>query len=151
MKSMQKQLKDQSRTRGFTLLEMLVVVLIIGLLVTIVVVNIAGHTDQARVNTAKSQIHQFSTALDMYNLANSHYPSTEQGLEALFTEPTGFPEPRSWGPKPYMRGKKPPLDPWGEPYEYTSKNDGTFTITSYGADRKPGGEELAKDIVSDDL
>ena len=133
------------------MLEMLVVVLIIGLLVTIVVVNIAGRTDEARVKTTKAQIYQLGQALDMYNLDNSHYPSTEQGLEALFIKPTGFPEPRAWGPKSYMRGKKPPVDPWGNDYEYTSKNDGTFNIVSYGADGEAGGTELAADIDSDEL
>lgn len=130
---------------------MLVVVLIIGLLVTIVVINVAHRPDEARVKTTKAQIAQFSAALDMYNLDNSSYPSESQGLEALFVKPTGFPEPRAWGPKPYMRGKKPPLDPWGKEYEYSVEEDGTFLIFSYGADGEEGGSDVAADIRSDEL
>lgn len=141
----------QSKKLGFTLLEMLVVVLIIGLLVTIVVVNVAHYPTEARVETAKTQISSFGTALDMYNIHNSHYPSTEQGLAALVEKPTGFPEPRDWGPKPYLKGKKIPDDPWGNPFEYKLNNDGSYTIISYGSDGEQGGDEYAADINSDDL
>ncbi len=151
MKLIQRKSNKKSKTKGFTLLEMLVVVLIIGLLVTIVVVNIAHRPDEARVKAAKAQIAQFSQALDMYNLDNSHYPSTDQGLDALFNEPSGFPQPPAWGPKPYMRGKKAPLDPWGEEYQYVLDDDGEFLITSLGADREEGGTELGADIKSDEL
>ena len=150
MRLFPRQLNKQPKTRGFTLLEMLVVVLIIGLLVTIVVVNVAHRPDEARVKTAKAQIAQFSQALDMYNLDNSHYPSSQQGLDALVEEPSGFPEPRAWGPKPYLRGKLP-LDPWGGEYEYELRDDGTFEIISLGADGEKGGNETAADISSDDL
>lgn len=147
---MQRHKNKQSKTKGFTLLEMLVVVLIIGLLVTIVVINIAHRPDEARVKTAKAQIAQFSQALDMYNLDNSHYPSESQGLDALFEEPTGFPKPRAWD-RPYMRGKKPD-DPWGNPYEYSiDDKTGSFLIISLGADGEDGGSGIEADIKSDEL
>ena len=131
---------------------MLVVVLIIGLLVTIVVINIAHRPDEARVNTTKAQLAQFSQALDMYNLDNSHYPSENQGLQALFEEPTGFPKPRAWGPQPYMRGKEPPLDPWGNEYQYSIDDDtGTFLIISLGSNGEEGGSGIEADIRSDEI
>ena len=131
---------------------MLVVVLIIGLLVTIVVVNVAHRPDEARIKTAKAQIAQISQALDMYNLDNSQYPTEAQGLMALFEEPTGFPAPPAWGPQPYMRGKEPPKDPWGNEYEYSiDEETGMFLITSYGAKGEEGGEGAEADISSDDL
>ena len=151
MKIMKQQLNKKSKTKGFTLLEMLVVVLIIGLLVTIVVINVAHYPAEARVNTAKSQINALGSALDLYLIHNSQYPTTEQGLIALVEKPSGFPEPKAWGPKPYLKGKKIPKDPWGNEYEYTLERDGTYTINCWGSDGEQGGEEYAADISSDDL
>jgi len=88
--------------RGFTLIEIMVVMVIIGLLVALVAPNIMGRGDQARVTTAKAQMRQISSALDMYRLDNSHYPSTQQGLEALVERPSGNPEPNNWNPEGYM-------------------------------------------------
>lgn len=138
MNSLPSKFANLKQSRGFTLLEMLIVVLIIGLIVSIVVYNVAREPDKARVQTVKSQISQFSSALQAYKLENGHYPSTEQGLEALFNEPSGFPAPDNWGPEPYMVGKEVPVDPWGNEYVYT--NDGrNFLIVSYGSDGEPGG------------
>ena len=151
MKLMKKPLNKQNKTRGFTLLEMLVVVLIIGLLVTIVVINIAHYPAESRVTAAKSQIRELGSALDLYLIDNSAYPTTEQGLDALINEPTGFPAPPAWGPKPYLKGKKIPKDPWGNDYEYTLERDGTYKIMCWGSDGKQGGDEYAADIDSNDL
>lgn len=152
MRPLKRHSNKQAKTQGFTLLEMLVVVLIIGLLVTIVVVNIAHRPDEARVKTAKAQIAQFSAALDMYNLDNSQYPTEAQGLMALFEKPTGFPEPPAWGPNPYMRGKEPPKDPWGGEYQYSIDDEtGMFLIVSYGAKSEEGGTGIETDIRSDEL
>lgn len=151
MKPINRNSKKQSKTKGFTLLEMLVVVLIIGLLVTIVVVNVAHRPDEARVKTAKAQIAQISQALDMYNLDNSQYPTEAQGLDALWKKPTGYPEPLAWGPQPYMRGKQP-KDPWGGDYHYSIDDEtGMFLIISYGAKGEEGGEGIEADIRSDEL
>lgn len=146
---MQKSQKRQSKNRGFTLLEMLVVVLIIGLIVSVVVYNVAREPDKARAKTTRVQIESFGTALQAYKLDNGHYPSTEQGLEALVERPGGFPEPKHWGPDPYINKKKIPQDKWGNDYIYS--NDGrNYLIISYGADGEQGGEDVAADIRSDE-
>lgn len=146
---MQNSNKRQRKNKGFTLLEMLVVVLIIGLIVSVVVYNVAREPDKARVNTTRIQIESFDTALQAYKLDNGHYPSTEQGLEALVEKPSGFPEPKHWGPDPYINKKKIPQDKWGNDYIYS--NDGrNYLIISYGADGEQGGEDVAADIRSDE-
>lgn len=136
-----------NKQSGFTLIEIMVVVVILGVLGALIVPNIISAPDEARVAAAKSDIGAIGTALERYRLDNSVYPSTEQGLEALVEEPTGFPEPRKWGPEPYL--KKTPVDPWDEPYYYFSE-DRNFEIYSYGADRKEGGEGVDADISSND-
>lgn len=140
-----KRVQNQS---GFTLIEIMVVVVILGVLGALIVPNVIGVPDEARVEAAKSDIGAIGSALEMYRLDNSIYPSTEQGLEALVEQPTGFPEPRKWGPEPYLKKLKD--DPWGEPYYYFSE-DRSFEIYSYGADRKEGGEGVDADISSNDL
>ncbi len=137
-----------NKQSGFTLIEIMVVVVILGVLGALIVPNIIGAPDEARVTAAKSDIRAISTQLETYRLHNSVYPSTEQGLEALVEEPTGFPEPRNWGPEPYL--KKIPVDPWDEPYYYFSE-DRSYEIYSYGADRREGGEGIDADINSNDL
>ncbi|MCY3626456.1 MAG: type II secretion system major pseudopilin GspG [Gammaproteobacteria bacterium] len=146
---MQNSQKRQNKNRGFTLLEMLVVVLIIGLIVSVVVYNVAREPDKARAKTTRIQIESFDTALQAYKLDNGHYPSTEQGLEALVEKPSGFPEPKHWGPDPYINKTKIPQDKWGNDYIYS--NDGrNYLIISYGADGEQGGEDVAADIRSDE-
>lgn len=137
-----------NKQSGFTLIEIMVVVVILGVLGALIVPNIIGAPEEARVTAAKSDIQSIGSALEMYRLNNSIYPSTDQGLDALVEEPSGFPEPRKWGPDPYL--KKVPVDPWGEPYYYFSE-DRNFEIYSYGADRKEGGEGYDRDISSNDL
>ncbi len=134
--------------RGFTLIEIMVVVVIIGLLATLIVPNVIGQGDAARVTAAQIDIRAIGNALDLYRLNNSHYPSTEQGLEALVNRPAGFPEPRNWGPEPYL--KKLPTDPWGTEFVYIN-NGFNYELYSFGADGQEGGENLMADIFYRDL
>ena len=134
--------------KGFTLIEIMVVVVIIGLLATLIVPNVIGQGDAARVTAAQIDIRAIGNALDLYRLNNSHYPTTEQGLEALVNKPAGFPEPRSWGPEPYL--KKLPTDPWGTEFVYVN-NGFTYDLYSFGADTQEGGENMMADIFYKDL
>lgn len=140
-------MNGMNKQSGFTLIEIMVVVVILGVLGALIVPNVITAPDEARVEAAKADIGSIGSALDMYRLHNSIYPSTEQGLEALAEEPSGFPEPRNWK-GPYLQKVKP--DPWGEPYYYFSE-DRDFEIYSYGADRKEGGDGVDADISSRDL
>jgi general secretion pathway protein G len=133
---------------GFTLIEVMVVVVILGILGALIVPNIIGRPDEARVTAARADIQQIGNALELYRLDNGSYPSTDQGLEALVTEPSGYPEPRRWNPDGYL--KKLPVDPWDEPYLYFSE-DRSVEIYSYGADRKEGGEGVDADIMLTEL
>jgi len=128
------------RRRGFSLIEIMAVVIIIGLLVALVGVNVTGQMDSARVKTAEAQIDRLEGALEFYRMDNALYPTTEQGLEALIREPTTPPEPRRYQPDGYLQRKALPLDPWGE------HNPRGFDLWSYGSDRAPGGEGDAADI-----
>lgn len=132
---------------GFTLIEIMVVVVILGILGALIVPNIIGRPDEARVQAAKADIESIGTALELYRLDNSNYPSSDQGLDALVSEPSGFPEARRWNSDGYL--KKLPVDPWDEPYLYFSE-DRNFEIYSYGADRKEGGAGVDSDISSKD-
>ena len=136
---------QRSPTRGFTLIEIMVVVVIIAMLAAVIVANVAGQDDKARVSVAKTDMEGLANALDTYKLDNFHYPSTEQGLKALIEQPAGAPEAPNWNALGYLRKKKLPKDPWGNAYDYQYDN-GTFDIISYGADAKPDGEGLDKDI-----
>lgn len=134
--------------RGFTLIEILVVVVIIGILGAVIVPNLLGRPDQARVTAAQSDLRNLANALDIYRLDNFQYPSTEQGLEALVTRPSGFPEPKNYNPDGYL--KKLPTDPWGSAYVYERTPRG-FNLLSLGADGAEGGEGLNADIRFEDL
>ena len=136
------------RTRGFTLIEILVVVVIIGILGAVIVPNLLGRPDQARITAAQSDLRSLANALDIYRLDNFQYPSTDQGLEALVTQPSGFPEPKNYNPDGYI--KKLPTDPWGSPYIYERTESG-FALYSLGADATEGGEGLNADIRYEDL
>lgn len=131
-----------SRVRGFTLLELLVVVAIIALLVGYVAPRYFSQVGKSEVSLARAQIDSLEKALDQYRLDTGHYPSTEQGLAALQTRPAN--EPKWSGP--YMRKAVPP-DPWGQPYRYQSPGShGEFDLYSYGKDGQSGGEGEAADI-----
>lgn len=135
------------RNRGFTLIEIMVVVVIISVLIGLVAPNIMGRVDEAKVTAAKADIATMSQALDMYRIDNGHYPTTEQGLQALVQKPGGSPEPKNWNPSGYMKKKELPKDPWGADYQYMREPSG-FLIMSYGADGREGGEEYDADISS---
>lgn len=138
--------------RGFTLLELIVVVFILSLLVTIVAPRIIGRTDDARVAEAKVQIKNFETALKLFKMDNGFYPDTQQGLESLTEIPATGRIPKKYRPGGYLEQKKIPLDPWGNQYVYISPGmQGDFDIMSYGADEQEGGEGKDADIKSWDL
>ena len=135
--------------RGFTLLEVIVVMFILGLLAVIVAPKIIGRTDDARITKAKIQIKNFETALKLFKIDNGFYPSTEQGLEALIKKPTIGRIPTNYREGGYLEQKKIPLDPWGNPYIYICPGThGDFDIISYGADGQEGGEGKDADITN---
>ena len=139
-----KQNPNQARNKGFTLIEIMVMV-ILGLLVAIVAPNIMGRSAQAKVTVAETQLSNIANALDLYRLDNSHYPSTQQGLEALVRRPSGSPEPRNWNADGYL--KSVPEDPWGNEYQYVSPGtEGPYDLYSFGSDSQEGGEGDAADI-----
>ena len=132
----------QSPQKGFTLLELLVVIVIIGLLAGYVAPRYFSQVGKSEVQVARAQIDALEKALDQYRLDTSHYPSTEQGLEALTTKPAI--ETRWQGP--YLK-KAAPADPWGRPYVYRAPGaKGEFELVSYGRDGKPGGAGEDADI-----
>ncbi len=133
-------LKGQS---GFTLIEVMVVVVILGILAAIVVPRVMDRPDAARITKAKADIRALESALNLYKLDNFVYPTTDQGLQALVSKPSGTPEPRNW--KQYM--DRMPKDPWGNDYQYLSPGvQGAVDIFSLGADAQPGGEDTNADI-----
>ncbi|MDO4704677.1 type II secretion system protein GspG [Allofranklinella schreckenbergeri] len=134
--------------RGFTLIEIMVVVVILGVLVALVAPNILGRTDEARQTAARAQINTIVTALKFYRNDNMRYPTAQQGLQALIERPTTEPVPAKWS-RPYLDNGKLPLDPWGNPYQYLQPGlHGEVDVFSYGADGQPGGEGADADIGS---
>jgi general secretion pathway protein G len=132
--------------RGFTLIEIMAVVLIIGLLGTLVGLAIAPQIDKARVSTARSQIKMLDAALETYRMDNAKFPTSEHGLEALINPPEGA---RNYQPGGYLAKRQVPLDPWGNAYLYESPgqhNDHSYDLWSLGADSAPGGEGVDADI-----
>ena len=133
-----------SRRRGYTLLEIMVVVFIVGLLVTIVAPRILGRTDDARHTKAVADLASLTQALGLYRLDNGAYPTTEQGLEALVARPTAPPVPKAWRAEGYI--DRVPVDPWGAPYVYVLTAPQRFALRSLGADAVEGGAGAAADI-----
>ena len=137
----------RSAARGFTLLEIMVVVVIIGILAALVVPNIVGRPDEARQMAAKQDVASLMQALKLYRLDNLRYPTTEQGLQALVLKPTTGPIPPNWKAGGYV--ERLPEDPWGHPYQYLNPGvHGAIDVFSYGADGAAGGEEIDADIGS---
>ncbi len=135
--------------RAFTLIEIIVVIIVLAVLATLVAPNVFRHVGAARETTAKTQIEMLGAALDAYRLDNGRYPTTEQGLAALWQAPTVEPRAANWR-GPYLR-KTVPVDPWGAAYVYRApgvQSNTGYDLLSYGADGKPGGEGDAADIVS---
>lgn len=125
--------------RGFTLIEILVVVAIIAIFATVVALNVSGEVPKAKVTKAKSDISAIESALDQYKMDNSVYPSTDQGIQSLIQPPAGGRVPKHYRDGGYI--KRLPTDPWGNPYGYASPGvHGDVDIWSYGADGAPGGE-----------
>ena len=137
-----------TRQGGFTLIEILIVVVILGILGAVIVPNLMSRPDQARITAAESDLRSLAAAQDVYRLDNFQYPSTEQGLEALVSKPSGFPEPKNYNPDGYIAKLK--TDPWGSPYLY-EKNGSNFTLMSLGADGVEGGEGPDADIDFADI
>jgi len=137
--------QSKKRTAGFTLIEVMVVIVILGILAAVVVPRVMDNPDKARVAKAKNDIQALESALDLYKLDNFNYPSTDQGLQALVTEPSGTPAAKNWKPGGYM--KRLPADPWGNAYQYLNPGvNGAIDIFSYGADGTEGGDGLNADI-----
>ncbi|MEZ8030052.1 type II secretion system protein GspG [Enterovibrio norvegicus] len=135
----------QRRQQGFTLLEIMVVIVILGVLASLVVPNLLGNKDKADQQKAITDISALEGALDMYRLDNSVYPTTDQGLDALVSKPTSSPEPRSYRQDGYI--KRLPQDPWGNDYQYLNPGEhGTTDIFTLGADNQEGGEGVNQDI-----
>ena len=134
---------------AFTLIELLVVIVVLGTLATLVTPNIFRHVGAANETTARTQIEMLSAALDAYRLDSGRYPTTQQGLDALWTEPAADPRPFNWR-GPYVR-KPVPADPWGRPYVYRSPGESSragFELLSFGADGEEGGTGEDADVAS---
>ena len=142
--------KRRKRLGGFSFIEVMVVIIILGLLSSIVGVYLFDSAGQAKADATKSQIKGLETALDLYRLHNSRYPSAEQGLKALLEKPEVGIIPKNWN-GPYLRGNNLPGDGWGSPYRYLSVNGKNYEIISLGADGTDGGTDLDADINSSDL
>ena len=131
--------------RGFTLIELMVVLVIIGVLAALIVPNVLDRADDSRVTAAKTDVNNLMQALKLYKLDNQRFPSGEQGLQALVSKPSAAPVPGNW--RPYL--DKLPADPWGNPYQYLSPGlHGPVDVLSLGADGKAGGEGRDADIGS---
>ena len=139
--------EDRPRDAGFTLLELMVVVVILSILALVIVPRVIDRPDQARAARAKSDIAAIASAVKLYRLDNFRYPTTEQGLAALVTRPATEPEPANWAANGYM--DRLPVDPWGRPYQYLEPGvHGDFDVFTYGADGVPGGSGADADIGS---
>jgi general secretion pathway protein G len=137
-------------SRGFTLIEVMVVIVIIAVLAALIVPKVMSRPDEARVTAARQDIGAIVQALKLYKLDNMRYPTTEQGLQALVKKPAAAPVPENWKGNGYL--EKLPKDPWGTPYKYLQPGlHGDVDVMSYGADREAGGEGNDADIGSWDL
>jgi general secretion pathway protein G len=135
---------------GFTLIEILVVIVILGILAALVVPRVLERPDEARVVAAKADIATILQALKLYRLDNQRYPSSDQGLAALVAKPAVDPIPPNWKPNGYL--ERLPKDPWGQPYQYLNPGlRGEIDVFSFGADGRPGGTGIDADVGSWDL
>jgi len=138
--------------RGFTLIELMVVIVILGILAGLIIPRIMGRPEEARRMKARVQIESIETALKLYKLDNGSYPSTEQGLEALVEAPSVGQLPRAWRDGGYLEKGRVPKDPWDNEFIYLSPGvNSDFDLISYGADGEPGGEDTDKDVTNWEL
>ena len=142
--------KRRKRLGGFSFIEVLVVIIIIAILSGFVGVSLFDSLDRSKVDATKAQIKMYETALDLYRLHNSSYPSADQGLKALLEKPEVGIIPKNWN-GPYLRGNDLPEDGWGSPYRYLRVNGKNYEIISLGADGTDGGTDLDADINSSDM
>ncbi|MBX3704692.1 MAG: type II secretion system major pseudopilin GspG [Steroidobacteraceae bacterium] len=138
------------RESGFTLIEIMVVLVIIAILGALIGPQILGRVDEARVTAAKQDIQTLGTALDFYRMDNFRYPTTDQGLQALVKPPETEPFARNWRPEGYLKAREVPKDPWGNEYRYLfpGNRGGAYDLYSLGADGELGGEGVDADIGS---
>jgi general secretion pathway protein G len=138
------------RHRGFTLIEIMVVIVILGILAALVVPRVLDRPDEARVVAARNDVAAIAQALKLYRLDNQRYPTTEQGLAALVSRPAVAPLPPNWKPNGYL--ERLPKDPWGHPYQYLNPGlRGEIDVFSFGADGQPGGTGIDAEVGSWDL
>lgn len=133
-------------SRGFTLIEIMVVITILGILAALIVPRVVGRTDDARITAARTDISGILQALKVYRLDNGRYPTTDQGLQALLTKPTTEPIPNNWKQGGYLERSSLPKDPWGNPYQYLNPGlQGEIDVFSFGRDGMAGGEANTPD------
>ena len=141
--------KQRKDCRGFSLIELMVVIVILGILAALIAPRLIGRTEDAKIAQVKVQIEGFETALKLYRLDNGFYPTTEQGLQALIQQPETSPAPRKWRSGGYLEKSKIPQDPWGNDFIYLSPGThGDYDIISYGADGVQGGDDANRDFNS---
>jgi general secretion pathway protein G len=145
---MQRRNLVKARMSGMTLIEILVVLVLLGIIMSVIAGNYIGQGEKAKANAAKLEISQISNTLDLFKLEVGRYPTTQEGLQALITAPAGV---NNWN-GPYWKKPTLPKDPWGNEYKYTSPGTSgqAYDIVSYGADGKEGGEGVNKDLTNHD-
>ncbi len=147
--AMHNALTRRKRLRGFTLIEIMVVITILGILAALIVPRVVGRTDDARITAAKQDIGAIMQALKLYRLDNGRYPTTEQGLRALIERPSTDPQPTNWKQGGYLERSSIPKDPWGKEYQYLNPGlRGEIDVFSFGRDGQSGGEGPDADIGS---
>jgi general secretion pathway protein G len=147
--AMHNALTRRARLRGFTLIEIMVVITILGILAALIVPRVVGRTDDARITAAKQDIGAIMQALKLYRLDNGRYPTTEQGLRALIERPSTDPQPTNWKQGGYLERSSIPKDPWGKEYQFLNPGlRGEIDVFSFGRDGQSGGEGPDGDIGS---